>query len=267
MGLQRIVHRNRVGTLLLAVLLALFAAGCKKKTPVVTATPPPPPPPAKVEPPKPAAPRVSSFEAEPSTVERGQAVTLRWSVTGEATEVRIEPGVGTVNASGSRQVFPGNTTTYTLTATGPGGNNSLTATVNVTAPPPPPPVTTKAPRSVTEWLAAEVQDAYFDYDSSTIREDARAVLSRNAEVLKAIFAEHPGASISVEGHADERGSAEYNLGLADRRATAAKEFLVQLGVPDARLKPVSYGKERPQCTESSESCWQRNRRAHFSVGQ
>ena len=266
MGLQRFANRNKLGTLLLMVMLALFAAGCKKKVPPPTPTPPPPPPP-KAEVVKPAAPRVSSFEAEPSTVERGQAVTLRWSVTGEATEVRIEPGIGTINASGSRQVFPSNTTTYTLTATGPGGSNSATASVNVTAPPPPAPPPPRVTRSLTEWLAQEVQDAYFDYDSSTIREDARAVLSRNAEVLKAIFAEHRDASIGVEGHADERGSAEYNLGLADRRATAAKEFLVQLGVPEGRLKPVSYGKERPQCTESNEGCWQRNRRAHFSVGQ
>ena len=80
-------------------------------------------------------------------------------------------------------------------------------------------------------MSQEVQDAFFDYDSSTIREDGRAVLSRDAEVLKSIFTEYPDAIITVEGHADERGSAEYNLGLADRRATAAKEFLVQLGVP------------------------------------
>jgi len=85
--------------------------------------------------------------------------------------------------------------------------------------------------------------------------------------LKAIFSEFPSQTIIVEGHADERGSAEYNLGLADRRASAAKEYVVQLGVPGDRLKTVSYGKERPQCTESEESCWQKNRRAHFSVGQ
>jgi peptidoglycan-associated lipoprotein len=266
MGLQRFASRNNIGTLCLALSLSLFAAGCKKKTPVVT--PPPPPPPAPTAVAKPAAPVVSSFEVEPSTVERGQAATLRWSVTGEGAEVRIEPGVGTVNASGSRQVFPGNTTTYTLTATNPGGSNSATATVTVTAPqPPPPPAAVKPKRSVSEWLASEVQDILFDYDSSTIREDARAVLSRNAEALKSLLAEYPEAVISVEGHADERGSAEYNLGLADRRATASKEFLVQLGVSDARLKPVSYGKERPQCTDSTEACWQQNRRAHFAVGQ
>jgi peptidoglycan-associated lipoprotein len=71
----------------------------------------------------------------------------------------------------------------------------------------------------------------------------------------------------VEGHCDERGSAEYNLGLGDRRATSAKDFLVQLGVPADKLKTISYGKERPQCTENDESCWQKNRRAHFSAGQ
>jgi peptidoglycan-associated lipoprotein len=165
-------------------------------------------------------------------------------------------------------VFPGNTTTYTLTAAGPGGTTTATATVTVTAPPPPPPPpSAPAKRSISEILSSDVQDAYFDYDSSTIREDARAVLSRNSDVLKSLLSEYPNATITVEGHCDERGSAEYNLGLGDRRATAVKEFLVQLGVAADRLRPVSYGKERPQCTESNEGCWQKNRRAHFSAGQ
>ncbi|HWQ55387.1 MAG TPA: OmpA family protein, partial [Bryobacteraceae bacterium] len=116
-------------------------------------------------------------------------------------------------------------------------------------------------------LASDVRDALFDYDKSDIREDARAVLTQNADGLKAILKDFPNATIAVEGHADERGSAEYNLGLADRRATAAKEFLVQLGVPGDRLKTISYGKERPVCTESNEACWQQNRRAHFSAAQ
>jgi len=71
----------------------------------------------------------------------------------------------------------------------------------------------------------------------------------------------------VEGHCDERGSAEYNLGLGDRRAQSAKDFLVQLGVPADKLRTISYGKERPVCTEANESCWQRNRRAHFASAQ
>jgi len=259
-------RRNRTGVVVLALSLALFAAGCKKKQPVVAAPPPPPPP--KVEPQKPAAPAIASFEAEPVTIERGQAATLRWNVSGETTDVRIEPAIGSVNASGSRQVFPGNTTTYTLTASGPGGNASGTATVNVTTPtPPPPPPPAKPKRTISEILSQDVQDAYFDYDKSNIREDARTALSRDSDVLKKLFTDNPGLSVVVEGHADERGSAEYNLGLADRRATASKEFLVELGVGSDRLKPVSYGKERPQCTDSNEQCWQMNRRAHFSAGQ
>jgi peptidoglycan-associated lipoprotein len=81
------------------------------------------------------------------------------------------------------------------------------------------------------------------------------------------MSDFPSAVITIEGHCDERGSAEYNLGLGDRRANAAKEFLVGLGVSESQLRTVSYGKERPQCTESNEDCWQRNRRAHFSAGQ
>jgi peptidoglycan-associated lipoprotein len=113
----------------------------------------------------------------------------------------------------------------------------------------------------------EVTDVFFDYDKSDIREDARGALTRNADAIKAILADFPSDSLTVEGHCDERGSAEYNLGLGDRRATAVKEFLMQLGVPSDRLRTISYGKERPQCTESNEDCWQRNRRAHFAAGQ
>jgi peptidoglycan-associated lipoprotein len=116
-------------------------------------------------------------------------------------------------------------------------------------------------------LGTDVQDAYFDYDKSDVRGDARDTLTKNAAAIKSILADFPNASIVVEGHCDERGSAEYNLGLGDRRASAAKDFLVQLGVPADRLKTISYGKERPQCTEADESCYQRNRRAHFSPGQ
>jgi peptidoglycan-associated lipoprotein len=259
-------RKHKYVVILLALLLSLFAAGCKKKVPPPA---PPPPPPPKVEPekPKPAAPTVSSFEAEPSTIERGQPATLRWTVTGDVTEVRIEPGIGTVNANGNRQVFPGNTTTYNLTASGPGGTARGAATVTVTSPPPPPPPKVAPKPTASEFLERNVQDAYFDYDKSDIRDDARQTLTQNAGALRTLFQDYPNVSVVLEGHADERGSAEYNLGLADRRSTAAKEFLVQLGISADRLKPVSYGKERPQCTESNESCWQRNRRVHFSIGQ
>lgn len=259
-------RRTKLGVALLTACLCMFSAGCRKKTPAPA--PPPPVVTPKAEAPKAERPVVASFEAEPGAIERGQAATLRWSVRGETTDIRIEPGIGQINASGTRQVFPGNTTTYTLTATGPGGSATATASVNVTTPQPPPAVKpTQSRRSVSEILSQDVQDVFFDYDSSTIREDARAALSRSSDVLKSLFSEYPSANIVIEGHADERGSAEYNLGLADRRATAVKEFLTQLGVAGDRLRPQSYGKERPQCTESTEACWQQNRRAHFATGQ
>ncbi len=85
--------------------------------------------------------------------------------------------------------------------------------------------------------------------------------------MKKIFADFPNASVIIEGHCDERGSAEYNLGLGDQRASSAKSYLTDLGVSGDRLKTVSYGKERPQCTEQNESCYQKNRRAHFAPAQ
>jgi len=193
---------------------------------------------------------------------------LRWEVTGQVTNVSINQGVGTVQSTGSSRVNPSDSTTYTLTATGPGGSVTGTATVNVSAPAPPPPPPPPAPTVTIETrLANEVQDAYFDYDKTDVRSDASDVLSRDASALKQILTDFPNASIVIEGHCDERGSAEYNLGLGDRRASAAKEFLQGLGVSADRLKTISYGKERPQCTEQNESCWQKNRRAHFVAGQ
>jgi len=251
----------------MGVLLALFAAGCKKKTPPPAPPPPPPPAPTEAKAPPPAAPTINQFTAEPSTIERGQSATLRWSVT-DASEISIDQNIGTVQANGSRTVFPSNGTTYTLTARSGGGTRTASATVNVTVPPAPPPPPPPAPKvDLNTRLANDVQDAFFDYDKSDIREDARAALTRDADALKAIFADFPTAIIVVEGHCDERGSAGYNLGLGDRRAQSAKDFLVQLGVSGDKLRTISYGKERPVCTESNESCWQKNRRAHFAAGQ
>ena len=150
-----------------------------------------------------------------------------------------------------------------------GGTTTAPATVSVEAPPPPPPPPPPPAATITldKRLESDVQDAFFDYDKSEIRADGRDALTKDAAALKSILADFPNATIVVEGHCDERGSAEYNLGLGDRRASSAKEFLQQLGVPADRLKTISYGKERPQCSEQNESCWQRNRRAHFAPGQ
>jgi peptidoglycan-associated lipoprotein len=258
--------KRKFSIICLALALAMFAAGCKKKVPA-PATPPPPPPVVVAPPPPPAAPSVAQFTAEPTSIQRGQTSTLRWEVTGNVTSVSINQSIGTVQSTGSSRVNPSDSTTYTLTATGPGGSNTATATVNVAAPPPPPPPPSAPPVITLEQRLGDVLDAYFDYDKTDIRSDASAALSKDAAALKTILADFPNASIVIEGHCDERGSAEYNLGLGDRRASAAKEFLQGLGVPADRLKTISYGKEHPQCTEQNESCWQKNRRAHFAAGQ
>lgn len=253
----------RTVTILSLSILILAGAGCKKKGP--GPLPQTPKPEAPVE--RQGPPTVISFTAEPSTVLRGESTTLRWNVMG-ASELTIDNGVGAVDATGSRRVTPAGNTTYSLVAKGPGGTANAAVQVVVTTPPPPPPAVEppKAPtKTLQERLSTDVQDVYFDYDKSEIREDARTTLQRNIEGLRAILRDFPNAVISVEGHCDDRGSAEYNLGLGDRRATAAKEFLTQAGVAGDRLRTISYGKEKPQCTEENESCWQRNRRVHFSA--
>jgi peptidoglycan-associated lipoprotein len=111
------------------------------------------------------------------------------------------------------------------------------------------------------WKNGLLGDVYFEFDKSDLIEDARARLARNAEWLRS----HPEFEVTIEGHCDERGTNEYNLALGERRAAAAKDYLSSLGVGAARLRTLSYGEERPQCSESSESCWSRNRRAHFVV--
>jgi len=152
------------------------------------------------------------------------------------------------------------------------------------APPPPPPVAPEPPPPapppppepepvVSEYdrikaLSTDeidrmglLESIYFDYDKSDIRESERGGLAKNAEVLK----KFDFLQVTVEGHCDERGTVDYNLALGERRARAAYDYLVSLGVPAERLRTVSYGKEIPVCTESNEECWQRNRRAKFTV--
>ena len=121
--------------------------------------------------------------------------------------------------------------------------------------------------SAAEILARQVQDIHFEYDKSDIRPEDQSILQGDANALRTIFNMDPNFVVTIEGHCDERGSAEYNIGLGDRRASATKDALVGMGVPADKLKTISYGKERPLCTDASEDCYARNRRAHFSAGQ
>ena len=130
------------------------------------------------------------------------------------------------------------------------------------------PVTQNAlPGSERDFTVNVGDRVYFDYDMSEFREDARRAVNTDADLLKRIFAADQRVNFVIEGHADERGSAEYNLGLADRRAIVTRDALVQLGVPANRLRTVSFGEEAPVCQESNEACWQRNRHAHLSQAQ
>lgn len=145
------------------------------------------------------------------------------------------------------------------------------------APPPPPPPPAPKPvaaapalteaeifaKKTLEQLNSErpLTDVFFDYDQWAVRDDSRAPLQANSEWLK----KWSSTRITIEGHADARGSSEYNLALGSRRAAAVKEYLLTLGVADNRITVVSKGEEQPFCTDENEGCWRQNRRGHFVI--
>ena len=229
--------------------LALLVAGCHKKP--VAATPPPSAPPAAVKP-------TASLTADRVSINRSESVKLSWNTT-DAAKVSIAPEVGAVTPQGSISVTPPASTTYTLTASGGSGSAESTVRISVNAPAS---AETHKP-SLEELFLKDIRDAYFDYDSASIRPDAREALQKSADFLKS----YPSAHVTVEGHCDERGPTEYNLALGDRRANAVRQYLVGLGVPTSQLVTTSWGKEKPFCTEANETCWQENRRGHFTLSR
>ena len=241
------MKQSQCNTLMLAMILAgaLALAACNKKA--AQATPPPPPPP-----PAPTA----KLAANPAVIEQGQTTTLTWQ-TGNASDINIS-GLGVVPASGSRTVTPGSSTTYTLTAKGPGGSQDASTRVTVNAR-----VAQAAPASISDedLFARNVKDVLFDYDKSNIRGDQ----TRNAQGDAAFLEQHPSIKVMVEGHCDDRGSEEYNLALGTSRAESLKQALLQQGVSPDRIKTVSYGKEKPFCSQDNEQCWQENRVDHFAL--
>ncbi len=231
--------------LIVALSAALMLGACGKKK-----TPPPPPPP-----PPPPAP-TASISVDPSSIQTGQSATLTWQ-TSNATDVSID-GIGAVQPNGSQSVSPSDSTTYHLTAKGTGRTQEATARLTVTQPPPPPPP--PAPTVTDEDLFSQsIKDVYFDYDKSDIRADQQGSIQANVQFLS----QHPNINFTIEGHCDERGSTDYNLALGDQRASSVKNALVAGGINASRIKTISYGKEKPFCTESNEACWQQNRRGHF----
>jgi peptidoglycan-associated lipoprotein len=243
--------RNRIFVPVVLLFALVAVSGCKKKQPL--------PPPAEQAPPPTAGAPTAQLTATPTVISAGDQVELSWRTT-NASSVSID-GLGDVPTVGVKTVTPTETTTYHLVARGDGGTADASALVTVNAPP-----AVSVPTntmSAEEEFKASVQDIFFDYDTDAIRTDAQATLSKDASYL----ASHPDIKVVLGGYCDERGSDEYNLALGQRRADATKTALVTAGVAANRVRVISYGKEKPFCTESNEACWQQNRRAGFSIDQ
>ena len=227
------------------LVLVMVASGCKKKAPPTPPTPPPKAP-------------TATLSANPTSIQRGQSATLSWN-TENATDVALDGNK--VDANGQQTVSPTETTTYHLTAKGAGGTQEATAQITVAAPPPPTPTPAPAPSMTDDQLFAQsVQDVYFDYDKADLRPADQQALAQAAQLIK-----QKGWKVQIEGNCDERGSTEYNLSLGEHRADSAKQVLIQNGISADSLKTISYGKEKPQCTDSNDACWQKNRRDHFTL--
>ena len=240
--------RTTCKAVLFAVLAGgLMVSGCSKKAAQAVPPTPPPPPPAPT----------ATLAANPAVIQQGQTTTLTWQ-TQNATDITIE-GLGALPASGSRVVTPGTSTTYVLTAKGSGGTKDASTRVTVNAN-----LATAAPSPSDEDLFAKnVKDVLFDYDKASIRSDQTPNATGDASFLL----QHPSIKVVVEGHCDDRGSEEYNLALGTSRAETVKHALLQQGISEDRVKTISYGKEKPFCSEQNDQCWQRNRVDHFTMAR
>ena len=243
--------RNYLLTSAFLLVALTSVAGCKHKQPL------PPPATAPTAAPTPAP--TAELTATPTVISAGDQVQLSWRTT-DATSISID-GIGDVPSAGVKTVTPTTSTTYHLVARGEGG--SADASARVTVNPPVAAATPSTQMTADEEFKANVQDIFFDYDNYDLRDDAKATLAKDADYL----VNHPSIKIVIGGYCDERGSDEYNLVLGQNRAQAAKTALVAAGVAADRIRVISYGKEKPFCTESNEQCWQLNRRDGFSVDQ
>jgi peptidoglycan-associated lipoprotein len=230
------------------LVVMLGISGCHKKT--VTASTPAPPPTTSAPAP------TASITATPDTVTAGTPVVLTWH-TSDATSVSID-GIGQVESAGTMTETPTQSTDYRLVATGPGGTTDATA--HVTVNPAPQPKMKESNLTEAEF-EQNVKPIFFNFDSYKVRPDAQIQIQDDANYL----IQHPNIKVVIGGYCDDRGSVEYNLALGENRANAAKQALVSAGVSPDRLRTVSYGKEKQFCTEQTESCWQLNRRAQFTM--
>lgn len=203
----------------------------------------------------------ATINADPLSIDLGQSVVLNWRTT-NATSVSID-GIGEVPVNGTQTVSPSNSTNFHLLAKNSSGltEANVRVTVRVAAAPSAPSGDSAGDMGSDAAFHAAVPDAFFDYDSYELRPDAQQAVS----TASAYLAAHPAIRVVIGGYSDERGSAEYNLALGENRANAARQSLVTAGIAPSRLRVVSYGKEKQFCSDSTESCWQQNRRAQFSL--
>lgn len=254
-----ISDKSKWVVVLLCVFLLWTAVGCKKKVQTIARPPAGKTGPASTGPSGQFPSPTVELTASPNTLHPGESATLAWKA-GDAESVLIDGGIGNVSTSGSVSVSPRESTTYTATAKGRGGEAKASVRVTVVAGGGTGAVVSTdleaLRKAIEEGL---VRPIFFSYDSAELSAEAKSILDENSKY----FRRYPGARVIIEGHCDERGSEEYNLALGDRRAQAAKEYLVQLGVTPSLLETISYGEERPYAQGSDEASWAQNRRAQF----
>jgi peptidoglycan-associated lipoprotein len=250
-------RRKLLTSLLLVVVVASVSCSRRTSAPAALVTENPVPAPARAPLP------TITLAASQSAIPSGTSTTLRWSAT-NADGVSIDNGIGSVGANGTREVAPTASVTYTARATGAGGTAVASARVTVNpagTATPPPPVPTTPDLAIEELFARNMQSILFDFDRADIRPSEVGKIQSNARFLE----QNAEVRFTIGGHADERGSQEYNIGLGDHRASAARQALITAGISAARMTTVSFGEERPVCTNTNEGCWQQNRRAAFTL--
>ena len=247
--------RGRVALTL--AITVLCSSACRKPvgpvTPVATA-----PPPAAIA----SKPNVEYFDAEPATIQTAQSSSLRWSVQ-NAARIEIDHDIGPVQASDRRTISPQETTTYVLRASNAAGTEERSVTVAVRSAP----VISRAEQSQQALMIvnSKLTDLHFNYNEGVLRPEDQPTLQKDAALLNDLFRLDSNTIVMVEGHCDDRGSAEYNIALGGQRAATVKDALVKFGVPDEKLRTISYGKERLLCDADTEDCHAQNRRVHFTA--
>ncbi|MFB3901932.1 MAG: OmpA family protein [Acidobacteriota bacterium] len=249
---------NALWLLLIAVLLF---SGCGKKTgPVRPPTAPGPAPTAPPSTPTTSLPPQLEARVEPQSIPPGESATLVWEAR-NADLVVIDQGIGEVDKSGRLKVFPTRTSSYRIVAVGPGGNTEKTVTLDVGKQPYSVAEDGLAGKSLAEQFVYFVKPVFFAYDSSELKDEAKLTLDGNIRWL--VKPQNRSVGVILEGHTDERGTAEYNLALGDKRAQVVRAYMISHGVDPSRLITISLGEERPFDLRATEDAYALNRRVHF----